>query len=108
VSTTPLRQWGFQQCLPFSWTTLRGKHCWHPIAVMEVVDTLGHSGADLSTCLTRLENPNTCKIQLKHLESQFDRLLKPTQAFARVDFLKLTLGNSSSKSSLISKSSPQG
>ena len=25
VSTTPLRQWGFRQCLPFSWTTLRGK-----------------------------------------------------------------------------------
>ena len=22
VSTTPLRQWGFRQCLPFSWTTL--------------------------------------------------------------------------------------
>ncbi len=39
VSTTPLRQWGFRQCLPFSWTTLRGKHCWHPIAVMGVVDT---------------------------------------------------------------------
>ena len=27
------------QCLPFSWTTLRGKHCWHPIAVMGVVNT---------------------------------------------------------------------
>ena len=40
VSTTPLQQWGFQQCLPFSWTTLRGKHCWHPIAVMGVVDTI--------------------------------------------------------------------
>ena len=39
VSTTPLRQWGFRQCLPFSWTTLRGKHCRHPIAVMGVVDT---------------------------------------------------------------------
>ena len=25
VSTTPLRQWGFRQCLPFSWTTLIGK-----------------------------------------------------------------------------------
>ena len=37
VSTTPLRQWGFQQCLSFSWTTLRGKHCRHPIAVMGVV-----------------------------------------------------------------------
>ena len=26
ISTTPLRQWGFWQCLPFSWTTLKGKH----------------------------------------------------------------------------------
>ena len=47
LSTTPLRQWGFQQCLPFSWTTLRGKHCRHPIVVMGVLDTLGLS----------LENP---------------------------------------------------
>ena len=39
VSTTPLQQWGFRQCLPFSWTILGGKHCRHPIAVMEVVDT---------------------------------------------------------------------
>ena len=39
VFTTPLRQWGFWQCLPFSWTTLRGKHCQHPITVMGVVDT---------------------------------------------------------------------
>ena len=39
VSTTSLRQWGFRQCLPFSRTTLRGKHCRHPIAVMGVVDT---------------------------------------------------------------------
>ena len=38
VSTIPLRHWGFQECLPFSWTTLRGKHCRHPIAVMGVVD----------------------------------------------------------------------
>ena len=37
VSTTPLRQ-----CLPFSCTTLRGKHCRHPIAVMGVVNTFGH------------------------------------------------------------------
>ena len=36
VSTTPVRQWGFRQCLPF-----RGKHCWHPIAIMGVVDTFG-------------------------------------------------------------------
>ena len=41
VSTTQLRQWGFRQCLPFSWTTLRGKHCRHPIVVMGVVDTFG-------------------------------------------------------------------
>ena len=38
VSTTPLRQ-----CLPFSWTTLRGKHCRHPIAIIGVVDTFGQS-----------------------------------------------------------------
>ena len=37
VSTTPLLQWGFRKCLPFSWTTLIGKHCRHPIAVMGVV-----------------------------------------------------------------------
>ena len=23
ISTTPLRQWGFRQCLPFRWTTLK-------------------------------------------------------------------------------------
>ena len=40
VSTTPLRKWGFLQCLPFCWTTLRSKHCGHPIAVMGVVDIL--------------------------------------------------------------------
>ena len=27
VFTTSLRHWGFPQCLYFSWTTLRGKHC---------------------------------------------------------------------------------
>ena len=27
VSTTPLWQWGFRQCLPFSWKRLKGKHC---------------------------------------------------------------------------------
>ena len=41
VSTTPLRQWGFWQFLPFSWTTLRDKHCRHSIVVMGVVDTFG-------------------------------------------------------------------
>ena len=35
----PITAMGFRQCLPFSWTTLRGKHCRHPIAVMGVVDT---------------------------------------------------------------------
>ena len=42
VSATPLRQWGFRQCLPFSWTTLTGKHCRHPIAIMGVVGTCRH------------------------------------------------------------------
>ena len=41
VSTTPLWQWDFWQCLPFSWATLRGKHCRHPVAVTGVVDTFG-------------------------------------------------------------------
>ena len=50
VSATPLQhvfqitESGPQQynkCLPFSWTTLRGKHCRHPITVMGVVDTFG-------------------------------------------------------------------
>ena len=40
VSTTPF-EWGFRQCLPFSWTKLRGRHCRHPIAVMGIVDTFG-------------------------------------------------------------------
>ena len=41
VSTTPLWQWGFRQCLSFSWITLRDKHCRHPIAVTGVLDTFG-------------------------------------------------------------------
>ena len=41
VYAPPLGQWGFWQCLPFSWTTLGGKHCRHPIAVMGVADTFG-------------------------------------------------------------------
>ena len=41
VSTTPLWQGGFRQYLPFSWTTLRGKHCQHPIAVMGAVYMFG-------------------------------------------------------------------
>ena len=39
---TALWQCGFWQCLPFSRTTLREKHCQHQIAVMGVVDTFGH------------------------------------------------------------------
>jgi hypothetical protein len=31
--------------LPFIWTTLRGKHCQHPFAVMGVVDTFGQCKA---------------------------------------------------------------
>ena len=30
----PVLQQGLRQCLPFSWTTLRGKHCLHPTAVL--------------------------------------------------------------------------
>ena len=51
ISTTPLRQWGFRQCLPFSWTTLRDKHCRHPIAVLGVVDTFGHCLSLFSFCV---------------------------------------------------------
>jgi hypothetical protein len=40
----PITAMGFWQCLLFSWTTLRGKHCRHPIAVMGVVDTFGQYG----------------------------------------------------------------
>ena len=47
VSTTPLQQWVFWQCLTFSWTTPIGKHCHHPIAVMEVVDMFGDSAGML-------------------------------------------------------------
>ena len=36
------QQWGFRQFLPFSWTTLRDKHCQHPIVIMGVVDMFGH------------------------------------------------------------------
>ena len=42
VATTPLRHWDFGQCLSFSWTTQRDKHCRHPIFVMGVVDTFRH------------------------------------------------------------------
>ena len=56
VSTTPLRQWSFQQCLPFSWTTLRGKHCRHPIAVMGVVDTFRQYTSHPEKFVTKLDH----------------------------------------------------
>ena len=34
--------WEGHKNLPFSWITLRGKHCRHPIAVMGVVDMFVH------------------------------------------------------------------
>ena len=35
---SPIAAMGVWQCFPFSWTTLRGKHYRHLIAVTEVVD----------------------------------------------------------------------
>ena len=67
VSTNPLRQWGFQQCLSFSWTTLRGKHCHHPIAVMGVVDTFGPR-------VVRPSDPRTQRITLKIVGFDVTRL----------------------------------
>ena len=58
VSTTPLWQWGFWQCLPFSWTTLRGKHCRHLIAVMGVVDTFGHRRFLVGFCFSIVDRSN--------------------------------------------------
>ena len=62
ISITPLRQ-----CLPFSWTTLRGKHCQHPIAIMGVVDTflLGvyQSSKVNYICYKKRENLN-CALQI--------------------------------------------
>jgi hypothetical protein len=54
ISTTlHLRQWGFWQCLLFSWTELRDNHCRHPIAVMGVVrlgiEMLVHESVILKT-----------------------------------------------------------
>ena len=57
VSTTPLWQWGFWQRLPFIWTTLRGKHCWHPIAVMGVVDTFGLSAKTREIAQFEFQSP---------------------------------------------------
>ena len=43
VYTITSRQLVFRQYLPFSWTTLRGKHCRQPIAVMALVVSFGHN-----------------------------------------------------------------
>ena len=68
VSTTPLRQWGFRQCLPFSGTTLRGKHWWPPIAVMGVVDTFRQDcRADIEKVLIFVEQLYNCTIEREHL-----------------------------------------
>ena len=42
MAQTTLQQWDFRQCLPFGWTTLRGKHYRQPIAVMGVLDMFRH------------------------------------------------------------------
>ena len=67
----PISAMGFLQCLLFSWTTLRGKHCWHPIAVTGLVDTFGlrlafhrfvHHGYSriiIQNIVTHLENKHT-------------------------------------------------
>ena len=46
----PITAMGFWPCFPFSWTTLGGKHCRHPIAIMGVVDMFGlcHVRANIS------------------------------------------------------------
>ena len=64
VSTTPLRQWDFWQCLPFSWTTLRGKHCRQPITVMGAVDRFG-------PCLVHKKFRFTLKSFWKHWQIQW-------------------------------------
>ena len=51
VCTTPLWQWGFWQCLDFSWTTLRGKQWQHIIALLGVVDTVPNNSYHFWTVL---------------------------------------------------------
>ena len=60
VFTTPLQQWGFRQFLPFSWTTLRIKHCRYPIDVMGVADTFGQ--ALLKDNSKMLHNTTLCTV----------------------------------------------
>ena len=61
-STTPLRQWGFRQCLPFSWTTRRNKYYWYPISVMGVVDTFGLSVQWLGHFESNFEQNSQCAV----------------------------------------------
>ena len=63
ISTTPL--W---QCLPFSCTTLRGKHCRHPIAVMGVVDMF-------EQCVAALPTPTEARLKYPRQNKRFQEFL---------------------------------
>ena len=76
VSTTPLGQWGFRQCLPFSWTTLSGKHCWHPIAVMGVINMFGRIVHNLAR--TTRWNDKSARLDETILRSYFVHHYLPT------------------------------
>ena len=45
----PITAMGVLAMFTFSWSTLGGKHCRHPIAVMGVVDTFGPYMFDFHT-----------------------------------------------------------
>ena len=55
-STTPLWQWGFRQCLPFSFV-LRGKHCRRPIVSIYFFRLLCASWILGSTFCQEVETP---------------------------------------------------
>ena len=77
VSTTKLRQWRFWQCLPFSQTTLRDKHCRHPIAIMGVVDTLG-LGCIKKKC--RCQKNENLRVCLRESRRDFLSILHRSQS----------------------------
>ena len=57
----PITAMGFSAVLPFSWITLRDKHCRHLIiAVMGVVDTFGQSLAHFYQILVVFEYASQC------------------------------------------------
>ena len=91
--TIPLRQWGFRQCLTFSWTTLRGKHCWYPIAVMGVVDTFEHGLRRHITILLKCQK--TILLNLKttgHMDIQIWNYLYSFFTFSKISVMsKLTV-----------------